>query len=109
MAWELFDSRPWAEQRPAGLLEAWSSLLFGQGRADTPQQGEVLAKQRTSELGRLLKAGETSATLACLMGFNPTPPPRPRGTRPCAICLATVHKHLHTRGHTKAHSGSGNS
>ena len=60
MAWELFDSRPWAEQRPAGLLEAWSSLLFGQGRADTPQQGEVLAKQRTSELGRLLKAGETS-------------------------------------------------
>ena len=49
------------------------------------------------------------ATLACLMGFNPTPPPRPRGTRPCAICLATVHKHLHTRGHTKAHSGSGDS
>ena len=73
------------------------------------RSSEVLAKQRTSELGRLLKAGETSATLACLMGFNPTPPPRPRGTRPCAICLATVHKHLHTRGHTKAHSGSGNS
>ena len=74
----LLAADPGPSSAPRGFWDAWSSMLFGQGRADTPRQGDsdgaggggdgrgrppIEPAEQNSELHALLEAGERSKAL----------------------------------------------